>query len=365
MEIFYYAKPRIYFVEQELGWFPIFDRLDFINAILENESQEKSSSKIFVLPIASKSDVREFENCFQNNSVLIYLYADETYSCSLTYSVLSLSGVRAILRPYSLGTSDFLKMLGNLVESLIMIQKQPANLLSRIKSLAWFSIGLIILFRIFCLRFLHYWKDIPEIRGVLGYTNLFANCLENKLMLPKGCSLLFSDVVSEAIAQERHGFIFFAGQTGKYPRKLAIQELEVLAQKYEGVRDVRIIKRDSFGGGSYESLLMKNNADIYIQLGLSFEFCLTPPGNYSWKTFRFMESIILGSLPIMSVPSICDPVDFNFPNSRTCTFLPWTAIFEEAQRMPPKTRKAELNYLKSGLQEEVRLMNERIKLLQE
>ena len=129
--------------------------------------------------------------------------------------------------------------------------------------------------------------DFPQ-----GYSRRFVS--EIKLV---GIDIGESSILDHAplIISDKSKKISFTGQTGSWCRELAICVLTK--------RNIGFVPTYTQGWGGVNQGKLTNYVDSLIQS----EFILNPPGNLTNRTYRYLESLIFNSLPIMPPSTLQDP----------------------------------------------------------
>jgi len=166
-----------------------------------------------------------------------------------------------------------------------------------------------------CLRERHFWGTLkkalkhfkelssfdfgfPTMRMPLGYSERYVRELE-LLGLTNGSneSLLRSSPLCELTGRSGVSFI---GQRGTWYRR----QMTSSFSKFPGSR---VETYTSWGGNP-----VKQPQTQYADSILGSRFVVCPPGNVSSESFRYMESIILGAIPILTEVSIQDFTRHNY-----------------------------------------------------
>jgi hypothetical protein len=94
--------------------------------------------------------------------------------------------------------------------------------------------------------------------------------------------------------------VSFMGQKGTWYRRRMISQ-------FDEMPGAQIETYSSWGGNPVE----QPKAD-YVKSILRSKFVICPPGNVSSESFRYMESIILGAIPILTEVSVQDFTRHNY-----------------------------------------------------
>jgi hypothetical protein len=295
-------------IEREYVWPYI--NLEFELRLFYGGNQVKSQLKqigdgFFALIFLDNSVSRiDFLDNFPEESVIVFLVSDETYSASLTNSILRKKSVKAVYRDYPLySASNIAGYSSKIVESILYCKKFRLPKLMLIRSIIS---GLIIAIRQLRMHFVSKITGKAVKKLPLGYTGWFASLFISKFSIPAFSSLVEWSNLG-LLDLDKSQETYFAGQRGSYDR----QEFLSISTSL-GFPPNRI--NETFGGP--EDLNERQRAQIDYFEGLaSSRFSLCPPGNYSSESFRFVESLLLHSLPIVPSKVISDP--FYLPQSST------------------------------------------------
>lgn len=126
----------------------------------------------------------------------------------------------------------------------------------------------------------------------VGYTNKFVHELKNLNLLNSDTGSLFSSIVLDSF-NPRHGMSFF-GQKGSYARRKMIGYFAESTQ-------IEISQYHTYGGFTDSS-----SSTAYAESLLKGKFVLCPPGNKTNWTHRYIESLVLGAIPVMTETTIQD-----------------------------------------------------------
>lgn len=286
-KIAYVAARNMEFLDRELQW-SFFKKNENIrnNGDQIDEFQEK------VILIGNTKNEEDFILNL-NFQVWVMLYADETYKPLKTLNVLRNKKVKGILRPYPLihtpffGTKEKIEFdIKRIIKSFIF-QYMLRNPIITLKT---FFVSILFNFRILILILLHLCFRKPSYGLMLGYTNDFCKEICRKFNVESGKSIL--NLQTKAL-NDRIYTISFLGQKGKIWRQLALKNLKNLQSD-----KVFIEVRRNFSGREATAQNTLKNLQEYIEKMENSVYTLCPPGNYSRFTFRWMESIVLGSCPL-------------------------------------------------------------------
>ena len=151
-------------------------------------------------------------------------------------------------------------------------------------------------------------KSLP-----LGYTGGFAREYDRDFQLEEFDSIIdYSLANSQILENIKKDLVFFTGQKGKYERQLMLLEAKKMGL------DIGPIHL-TFGGPTESCLREKAIYENFVGLRDN-TYSLVPPGNYSPESFRFMESLVLMTFPLMPKYVISNPL-YSSPIDRKSTRL--------------------------------------------
>lgn len=326
----YVSDSRNEFVSRELRWKHI-SRLEFEQSRQTGDLLVNS----YVFAIGSSLGELKILQKLPPKSIFVHLYADETYAPLLNFKLLRLKSVAAVIRSYPIEEMSILQLQKNFFFSiqrnfgLVHFRKFRKYLRSLVG-------GQILVLRQMFIQLLHKFSEVQSIRFMPGYTNLFAASLMKVSALPdKGESIIVNSHLRKFVSEgSRTKEITFIGQSGSYWRRTAIESaIKIFGVKKDNTDFFQI--RDNFGG-----TLGANGASIqtgieYVKDLLNSTFSLCPPGNYSSNTFRYCESLICGSIPIIAEGIPCDP-SFRalFGPALTCRKENWPRLLKQVKHAP-------------------------------
>ena len=191
----------------------------------------------------------------------------------------------------------------------------------------------------------------PHSNFPLGYTNMFVKEL-NALGLATDHKSLFNDDFLNQFINSKIQTMSFIGANGSWARRLAIKKMRKL------VRDNQMkVVQDSYKslGTPFES-----NAS-YIKSLIDSKFVLCPPGNLTNKTFRYLESLLMGALPILPPATIQDNHQWDtWMESSDKIRYSWTKCINQALGMSESDRKEKVTKALASELGKIRAVNTKI-----
>jgi len=298
-QVCYLSKEYNYYLSRELNW--IF--VEYQKLMNFAELQKKYENATWVFLLGNNLSELKYLNQFARTEFWVYLYGDETFSPIRNLAILRNKHVRGVIRPFPLPRGRYwstqLKWFINSLK-LLKTKKRPF-----FKIMTLIIYGQVIVSRQYFCKTLHRIFHKRNINSIPGYTNLFAESFLRKSgnQFSNSSLIHIGRLNITETSESRYWPISFVGQAGNVSRESAI----IAAQMCQGSENFKCITREKFGGtkGSYDA--SNATADEYIEILSRSKFSLCPGGNYSTATFRFLESIILGGIPLISLESPTDP----------------------------------------------------------
>jgi hypothetical protein len=282
------------FLRREIGIRIFSGRSEIANQI----SRVTMGKKALVFTDSSVRNLKSLE-IFPKNSVILFILSDETYNLKLNLRALMSSKTYAIIRDYPLGKlGAVLRLPIVLLSKLRRVRKYPSITGSMLKAMASgiYMTSAQLLFRSVSSLTR---KRILEMD--LGYGLGFCKRYVDFFELNETGSVFEHAIQrnSQDTFESKVRHVFFAGQKGKFDRRLFLSEVNSAGITIDCIHDTYEL------GGSTE------NQDKYFEgLRLS-RFALCPAGNYSMRTFRYYESLIVGTYPLMERFTLSDPLFHN------------------------------------------------------
>lgn len=329
-EILYVSNHRNYFVELELGW----KRIVWDEKITEFIGvNNKRAVKVYFLG-NGKSELSLLEN-LPNSSVWVWLYGDETFQPTLNFKAISSPAVIGVIRPYPLHKSHFLTDCKSWLTYLMTDTKLKSIAPKDIKKFVKYALSALVrIFRIYLIGTLHDYYKKKSLNFIPGYTNLFAQVTLSKNAFGEERVSLIEKSLDAKIEGERVYDFSFIGQSGSPNRFMAIRSLEKNSVKSR----IHIVLKNSFGGteGANDASLVTSNE--YINILTNSRFALCPSGNFAGTSFRWLESLILGAIPIQSHripsdPAFESPVKYSLGARET-----WPRLLRRAEQITESER---------------------------
>jgi hypothetical protein len=224
-------------------------------------------------------------NC-KPNSALIFFFGNETYDVPQTMWLNLYAEKIRFAYIYNFPRRSpfyiaFRCLIGAIYDGGFKNWQKDRNILRNFKN------GIDLMRRTRKIRMLFNYSDFPQ-----GYTNRFVKELITEGYFTGEGSLIDGSPVGQI--QGKKG-ISFTGQPGSWCRSLAISVLKQYDQNFNPTY--------THGwGGSNQGI-----KTTYVKSLANSKFALNPPGNLTNRTFRYLESLILGSLPIMPPSTLQDP----------------------------------------------------------
>ncbi len=185
----------------------------------------------------------------------------------------------------------------------------------------------------------------------LGYTNMFVKEL-NSLGFARHSESLFKDKSFDKFIGNKIKTMSFVGANGSWARRLAIKKMLKL------VKDNKVkLVQDSYKNSDTPSELNTS----YIMSLIDSKFVLCPPGNLTNKTFRYLESLLMGALPILPPATIQDNHLWDtWMESSGKIRYSWTKCINQALRMEERDRKEKVTKALTIELKKIRAINTKI-----
>ena len=242
----------------------------------------------------------DFFKDFPPRSVIVMLVSDEIYSARLTCGLLCNSSIYSIYRDYPLrGFSGITKYPRTLTASFFSCIRFKLKISAFLKA---FFAGLVMLLKQLTINLFAKILRKKVQHLPLGYTGSFATNFQIDKHLKDDDSFIdFSlKAISDGEFEIKSEETFFSGQPGNFDRQLF---LETARHHGLGIRSIH----GSFGGPENLEERVRAEKDYFEGLKVS-RFSICPSGNYSAESFRYLESLLLQSLPLMPARILSDPL---------------------------------------------------------
>jgi hypothetical protein len=250
--------------------------------------------------IDSSVNSYDFLEQFPTRSVVVFFVSDETYSAWATIRLLLKPSTLKVFRDYPIGNFSNLTHYPALLIQAIR-EEITVKLPTKVFLRAFVSgIGILVkqvLMAIFSILTRKKLDWLP-----LGYTGSFSKIYAESFNLGKNVSILeYSIAVNfNNVKLKKKTKTFFSGQIGGFDRQAMIN-----MAKLNGLFVGPLYPQ--FGGPSNSSLKKKAESEYFLGLSGS-KFSICPPGNYSAESFRYLESLILYSYPLLKTRVLSDPL---------------------------------------------------------
>ena len=299
LEIHYFSDSKISFLCNEMGW--IHNKRSELDSLLDHPRLWQSRIKV-VLIGNSLDEIKAIQS-FPRSSLWVLLYGDETWNPRLNKSLLKTNSLIGTIRPYP-AASKSLKSLRKLCLASLRYLPRKFSFRKLVRGLAF---SFVAVFRQAYINILHSKTKKQNIDFLPGYTELFIDAIEaiTGIKYSKNSLMCSESKVTPSKKQIQFSFV---GQRGGTWREFALARLKETILK----KDFLYIERPSFGGTKGANGASLETAREYVQTLLDSRFVISPPGNYSGSTFRWLESVICGAIPLQALSNPSDP-DFRPP----------------------------------------------------
>ncbi len=346
MKINYYSNEKNEYLSRELGW--IWKNLTELNTSSLGEQKET----INILCVGQNPKELERISKFPNRSIWVLLYADETLSPKINISVVKHHAVHGVIRHYPCTKNTIFHRLKALVGSLLKSNLKLKEVFS-LSLLASVCSTFVLSRRMHSTYKLHKSFSKVSIHLYLGYTNLFVKSFANLMLKTKRIKVEENDSLlqvarSSLTNHKREIFFSFTGQQGKFWRAKAIHEFQRWGTENIDI-PTKIGIRNSFGGTEGANGVNETVGLRYVEELLASRYVLCPSGNYSIYTFRFLESIASGALPLHCYPSPSDPISgYQNLHSSIPLFNGWSETLSQSVKWTESQRRELLEELFNG-----------------
>lgn len=347
------------FLSREMGW--QFQPLSVLDS-LEVTTTSNEGWVSIVLIGGDRSEIEKIR-LLPNQSVWVLLYADETYNPLINFDVLRCSAVKGVLRSYSIPGKSFSTLLRLWLSYSLVFLKTSNSFSSLLGRLGLVLKGQIIIQRQYGIRLMHRFYRKASINFVPGYTNLFAKAIINELNIKDERPLsLFTlteqrqDLICDLTT--RRLVACFVGQKGNLWRQYLIEQMDLNLP----AGSTKLLLREKFGGTEGSNGAGLASAIEYLRTLLSSQFAICPGGNYSSATFRLVESLIAGCVPVVNQNSPSDPgyeisfLDFTSLNGR----LTWNEKLQQVNLTSPSAIRNEAVRLRKDFTSYLTQISERL-----
>ena len=161
----------------------------------------------------------------------------------------------------------------------------------------------------------------------LGYTNVFVKQIKyfSPMLSSKESVLEFA---KNLVSTKKSIEISFFGKEGEWGRHLALNIL-LKADLNKLIK----IKTYGWGGDKFQGT-------EYFESIFNSRFVLAAPGHISNQSFRYLESLILGALPLTPPSTLQDPHIGNFwtSNNKKIKFYSWTYLINNQTKISETER---------------------------
>lgn len=357
-EVGYFANEHSEFLSNELNWEYIANIGDFIAKVIDSSTNSATTDcKSLVFLCGNEQEELEVLTGLPENSIWVFLYADETYLPRLNRKVMKIKAVKGIIRPYWNSSQNYSRDWFSCLLRFFLTCKHREKI-SLIK-LAF--AGIILVHRQKYIQRLCDKYEKVIIKVPLGYTNGFARYLRQHKKMKCTCVSLVAHSLHENLIERRRDYsVSFVGQIGNIQRQkfVDITEEMVFANNQLLNGTIKVVRRKNFGGTVGSNSATMETFREFIEIGLNSRFGLCPPGNFAGETFRFFEILCLGALPIEASAVISDPAFFRNGSSISRFIIPSIFEIQRIIGMDEKVRRECVQSELKALLDSVKSVNE-------
>ena len=247
---------------------------------------------------------------FPKKSLVIHLYADETYRVKNNIRVMRLPATYKILRSYPTPRIRIQNIFYSTISSFLDIKNSKFKI-SNSNFVRFWAAGMVMSLRQVSIRILGILFRKSSIVCPLGYTDIFCISFLNykdyqlqETSAENESLFLITEKNIQDILQNKKNTICFVGQRGNIAREIAVEEISKTPNSI-------VIVRDRFGGSIGFNGSTDKTGIEYLKIMLESKFTICPPGNYSGYSFRLMESLLCFTYPIINNYPLTDPLFTN------------------------------------------------------
>ncbi len=258
----------------------------YITELSHLAEQTLMSSEQFYVATTNPLELRPILEKCRPKSAVIFFLGNETYNVQQTQWLNQYSNKIKYAFVYNLPTkTSFIVAIkcffGAIMDGGMILWEGEKNIFRTFKN------GIDLMKRTRKLQVMFPHHDFPQ-----GYSKRFIS----EIML-KGIELGTRSILEIAPLNisEKKSKIGFVGQSGSWCRDLAIR----VALK----KNIGFVPIYTQGWGGINQGELTTYTDSLIQS----EFVLTPPGNLTNRNFRYLESLVFNSIPIMPPSTLQDP----------------------------------------------------------
>lgn len=290
--------------------------LELYDLNIENIKLKISNQKTVLLATSSVKDLAKILSACYPNSAVIFLFGNETYDVEafmflnqykrkikygFIYNLPCSSSYIQVLRP----------MLGTAYDLDLAIFRQVKPYCRNLKN------GYDLLKRTRQIKI-----EFPHLEFPQGYSTRFAKELELSGFIGVEESIL--KTVFPANSNRKHE-ITFVGQEGSWYRQLVFRLTKQQVSNFQPLITLG-------WGGEYQG-----DKTTYVDSLLGSRFVLNPPGNLTNKTHRYLESLLMGALPILPPATIQDPHLWQVWSEKNGIYS-WKRLFKHLHSIDELTR---------------------------
>ena len=303
VDFYYISNEENQFLSRELKW----RHLNLQEMLEKNHCDYQFDSAILVLNVGNNDEeIGNIERIATSKKVWVFLYADETFSPRLNFKVLRNPMVKGVIRAYTFPNSNILHILWTTAMNAVEVtHRKESRRFRTLMHLCCLGIGFAIRQKL--VKLLHLFFGKSNVDFIPGYTNMFANSLMQKHQNRISCDKSLFELSSKLFPSKRTYSISFVGQRGSSWRRYSILCLTDQVSDKTKTGRIKIVVRNRFGGTMGANNATLETANEYLQVSLESFFIVCPPGNFSYASFRILESILCGSVPLMVTKTSYDP----------------------------------------------------------
>jgi len=315
------------------------------NLVLTEISSEiafPTNSKFTIFATTKPSELQPFLNKAYPRSLVIFLLGNETYDIQ-TFEYLNKYKEKILhvfVHNLPKKTSFVVSLrclLASIYDGGLLFSDDHNNIFRHFKN------GIDCMKRNRKMELLYSASDFPY-----GYAGLFIEQLEHLKLVPVDCSPITN--FKNNVKPNRDQQISFFGGSGSWSRRLAIENMKRL------VPNCKIIFYENrYKAKDYSTFAKEISNSDYIMSLMRSRFILCPPGNLTNRSYRYLEALIMGALPVLPPATVQDNHHWGvWSEFIKPKYYSWTKSIKMALKMEDDER---IFYVSKALEREIQKIN--------
>jgi len=309
---------------------------------INSEMVFPTNAKFTVFATTKPSELQQFLNKAYPKSLVIFLLGNETYDLQ-TFEYLN-KYKEKILHVFVHNLpkkTSFIVSLRCLRDSIydggLLFCDDHNNIFRHFKN------GIDCMKRNRKMKLLYSASDFPY-----GYAGLFIEQIEYLKLVPADCSPINN--FKNNVKTYRDQQISFFGGRGSWSRRLAIENMKRL------VPNCKIVFYENrYKAKDYSTIANEISNSDYIMSLMRSRFVLCPPGNLTNRSYRYLEALIMGALPVLPPATVQDNHHWGvWSEFIKPKYYSWTKSIKMALKMEDDER---IFYVSKALEREIQKIN--------